>query len=107
MRSEFGKGFVYCIGLFLMHAERKQFNFEDNYSMWFNAAADHLFELQIPKNLSNEFRTKIEIWQNNAIRLRLDPATKKDFEKSLETAKEILREYDSINLIEVEKGEFE
>lgn len=54
-RSEFGKGYAYCLGLFLAHAERagqdqktyKSIGAEDRWpSMWFNAAADHLYDLQ-------------------------------------------------------------
>jgi len=105
--SEFGKGFIYCIGLFLMHAERTEPFLNENYGIWFNAAADHLFELQIPKNLPTEFKTKIEMWQNQAIKFRLTDATQKDYEESLTVAKEILMEYDNFYDVDVIKGQYE
>jgi hypothetical protein len=92
--SEFGKGFVYCIGLFLCHAERDKKFFGKDYSLWFNSAADHLFELIIPENISDEFKLKIKNWQNKCLEFRLNEASKEDFLSAIKTAKEILFEYD-------------
>lgn len=56
--SEFGKGFVYNLILFAAHFERYDEKFERYYekeglkgmerSLWFNAASDHLYELEVP-----------------------------------------------------------
>ena len=106
MGSEFGRGFTYCIGLFLAHAERKII-FND-YSLWFNAAADHLYELQIPNNISDEFKSKIESWQDKCIEWRIAAeVTKENFEWALNTAKEILFQYDNLCNIETIKAEYE
>ena len=67
--SEFGKGYAYCLGLFLAH-EWKMFSDKSKAkewaekhpgdiqvyeaSSWFNGAADHLFELEIPAALPDE-----------------------------------------------------
>jgi hypothetical protein len=43
--SEFGKGCVYCLGLYLAHAERWESKTDPAYeSMKFNTASDHLYE---------------------------------------------------------------
>jgi len=41
--SEFGRGFAYCLGLFLAHAE-KDYGMVAHYDLWFCAATDHLWE---------------------------------------------------------------
>ena len=107
--SEFGKGFSYCIGLFLMHAERNIYKIDKikDYSSWFNAAADHLFELQIPKNLPDTFKEIIQEWRTEALTFRCNPASELDFEQSINTAKEILLEYDKFCNIDILKGEYE
>jgi hypothetical protein len=107
--SEFGKGFTYCIGLFLMHAERDFYkvNGIEDYSSWFNGAGDHLFELQIPKNIPEIFKEKIQEWRKEVLKFRCNPASKLDFEKSINTAKEILIEYDKFCDIDVCKGTWE
>ena len=56
--SEFGKGLCYCIGLFLAHAER-EVKTERDAGLWFNAASDHLIELQVedaPKSVRNRLK---------------------------------------------------
>lgn len=45
--SEFGKGFIYNLVLFAAHFERP-IHLGD-YSMWFNAASDHLYEFEVPE----------------------------------------------------------
>jgi len=89
IESEFGKGFVYCIGLFLSHAGKKFTTY------WFNAAADHLFELQIP-DINEEMKNKILTWQEKCLKLRLEDCCEKDMNWAIEEAKTILLEYDKI-----------
>ena len=107
--SEFGKGFTYCIGLFLMHTERDLTFYEDtkDFSIWFNGAADHLYELEIPQNISNEFKDKINNFISSSVYFRTNNATKQDFENAIKIAKEILREWDIFNSISVIKAEWE
>lgn len=108
--SEFGKGFTYCIGLFLAHAERTVFEapgLPPDYSMWFNGAADHLYELETPRQLYDEFKDRVYEWQNKCIAWRVADCTAKDMVWAIQTAKDILREYDTFCGIETEKGEWE
>ena len=55
MKSDFGKGFVYNLILFASHFERSicDIRGEKDYSIWFNGASDHLYELEIPKKWDN------------------------------------------------------
>lgn len=106
--SEFGKGLTYCLGLFLAHAERSIYL--DDYGMWFNAAADHLYEIQssgLPKRLGN----RIDKLQNRCLSWRLDlggqKATKKDYDWALQEAKDLLRLIDKNNGVKTEKGSWE
>lgn len=113
--SEFGKGFTYCIGLFLMHVDRitsdkeiyaKINHPERAYEMWFNAAADHLYELQIPDNF--KLKKECENWQNKCIEFRLShKVTEKDFTWALEKARQFLRAWDKQMGIDVMKGDYE
>ena len=101
-KSEFGKGFTYCIGLFLSHAERKE---EGDYCLWFNGAADHLFELEIPDNFA--LKEECEEWKSKCLHRRLEKYTKKDLVWALKQAKKFLLEWDKQNNISCEKGEWE
>lgn len=111
-KSEFGKGFTYCIGLFLCHAERKMSDLfkEDNSEMWFNGAADHLYQLNVPE----EFKLKKECrqWQNKCIQWRLSgfgtpKATDKDRSWAIAQAKKFLRAWDKQCGIKTQKGQWE
>lgn len=105
-KSEFGKGCAYCLGLFLSH--QWQFSGIDYMSVgsWFNAASDHLFELQPTGFVGAEkldkrilsFRKKCLSW-GHSFGFRLDgsePATKEDKEWALQEAKELLRLIDGL-----------
>jgi len=95
MSSEFGKGFIYNLILFAKHFERLQKQLETYQDMrgkmsneekangrlftdgraiemWFNGAADHLFELKIPKSLKGTNIGKLaEKLQNRGLSFRL------------------------------------
>lgn len=109
--SEFGKGFTYCIGLFLAHADRELFKMpgsSPDYSLWFNGATDHLFDLEIPRSLCDEFKDKIYDWQNKCIDWRMSGGvTEENQSWAIQTAKDILREYDIFCGVETEKGTWE
>ena len=117
-QSEFGKGFTYCIGLFLAHHDRiakdleayKGIGNEDSaYEMWFNAAADHLYDLQTPEAFS--LKTECEEWQKKCINWRLcmkgDKCGKKEFEWAIRSAKDFLLAWDKQCGIETEQGRWE
>jgi len=122
--SEFGTGFAYCLGLFLCHDERRARYQEsrsdyvkergkpsyDIYSasLWFNGAADHLFDMVIPdsfshKELAEEFKSKCLNWRNEwEVK-----ATWEDAQWAIQTAKDLLRAWDAQCGIESEKGDYE
>ena len=103
--SEFGKGFAYCIGLFLAHAERDPTYID----LWFNAAADHLYDLQIPEKMPN--KQEIIDWQNECLKLRITSLPKNILEQkkiwAIEQAKKFLLEYDICNGVEACKANWE
>ena len=113
-KSEFGKGLTYCIGLFLAHSERKmcEINGEIDYSMWFNGASDHLYELDVSSIKNKALIKRLIMWQEKVIYwghgFKEPRATEKDFTWSIQQAKDFLREIDnSIIGVKVTKGSWE
>lgn len=118
--SEFGTGYAYCLGLFLCHDERrceyKQRVYKSDPNrgaeMWFYAAADHIFEMQIPwflppmqRRMAKKFREKVL-----SLRLPIGDQTRanwEDVEWAINSAKTLLRMFDATLLIKSEKGEWE
>lgn len=96
--SEFGKGLIYCLGLFLCHTDQNknyyESSLEGNYSLWFNGAVDHLLEMIIPESLPIELKISLKDFQDKCLRWRFVNATGKDFEWSVETAKSFLLRLD-------------
>ena len=79
--------------------------------LWFNAASDHLYDLQVdsaPENLRSrlkEFQSKCLRWGHG-----FDPefeATDKDKNWAIQEAKDLLRLIDTENNIPTTKGEWE
>lgn len=116
--SEFGTGFAYPLGLFLAHADRVR---EDKKiyekigdenrgaDMWFYAACDHLFELEIPEKFSPERKAVIADWLRDTMSHRLDrnDTTWQHVETALQFAKDLLLEWDILCGIKAEKGDYE
>lgn len=90
--SEFGKGFTYCIGLFLAHTERRD---PPEFFLWFNGAADHLYELEIPDNF--KLKKECEEWRKKCLRWRLSKYTEKDKTWATDQAKSFLLAWDKQN----------
>lgn len=121
--SEFGAGLLYPIGLFMMHAERDRIPEESakkiygddwenqNWSMWWYAAADHLFELQIPDALPEDLKQKARTLQHIAMMYRLPMEKKSDNKEkaheALKLAKEILFGADKLIGVKPIKGSWE
>ena len=103
-QSEFGQGFTYCIGLFLMHAERKDIE-GVMMGLWFNGAADHLYQLEIPENFV--LKDECKEWQHKCLKWRLEEYTKEDRDWAIEQAKKFLLAWDKQNKIPCEKGQWE
>ncbi len=111
--SEFGKGLAYCLGLFLAHAERKisSIRKELDYELWFNGAADHLYELQIPDTFPKNLKNRLTVFQDKCLNWRItmdkSAATEKDFHWAIQKAKDLLLEIDKHFGIKVKKGQWE
>jgi len=116
MTSEFGKGCVYCLGLFIAHEGRikedmktyeKIGNKDQAFSMWFYAAADHLFELEIPSHFPPALRSRLKKLKNRVLNLRLeDQATQKDFEEVIEETKSIFMSIDRLLKVKPVKAQW-
>jgi hypothetical protein len=100
--SEFGKGFTYCIGLFLAHSERAEVG---DYSLWFNGATDHLYELEIPDNFI--LKEECKDWQKKCLEWRMEPYTKENKGWAINKAKRFLLAWDNQNNVICEEGEWE
>ena len=117
MESDFGKGLTYCIGLFLGHVcmfEGKTKEALGNHyaTSWFNAASDHLYELEIGPSVDDELKADILEWRKKVLHwghsFPMPEATEKDVEWAIEKAKYFLREIDEKLLgVEAIKGQWE
>lgn len=81
-QSEFGIGATYCLGLFLAH-ERDNFVWgierlqdkklqeimpeKPRADLWFNVASDHLYQLEIPKQLSKRDARRLQLFCDKCI----------------------------------------
>lgn len=117
MKSEFGKGLTYNLGLFLAHQDRfydKRNKEDSSYdklypSLWFSGACDHLYELIIPKTFPKKLQKKIKDFESKVFKFRSFDydATEKDIEWSLNEAKDILLDIDKQLGIKAIKGDYE
>ncbi len=110
--SEFGKGLSYCLGLFLAHEdfiERFKELGDRKYMAWFNGAADHLFELQIPLDFSKAFQKRLTLFRLRCLNLRLTSSkvTKEDYNWALSEAKHFLLAIDRKNKIKCIKAKWD
>lgn len=98
--SEFGKGTIYPLLLWACHLERIMYKYpvgEADYSLWFNGASDHLFELEIPKQwqkkkLGKKMKELQDIALNIGHGARMmdhSPKAKTDFNKCVVFTKKI------------------
>ena len=100
-KSEYGRGFIYNLILFAKHWYQgidfmKRFGKEIGIQAFFNAASDHFFEFEIPKQFRKK---KIGKLAKKLQDLSLDfghsskriEATEKDFEKAFEMLEELAR----------------
>jgi hypothetical protein len=111
-QSEFGKGLTYCIGLFLMHAERKFDTGLHDTQLWFNGASDHVYDLNIPEALPKGLQEKISSWRDKVLDLGHGSYLMKDVpvkerDWAIAEAKEILMAIDKHLKAEVVKGSWE
>ena len=113
-RSEFGKGFAYCLGLFLAHAERfKDKRYKDKADisdLWFSGVYDHLYELQIDETiLGDELAEKAKAFRSFCSNKRnyfdnAEVVTEADVEWAINEAKTLLLMFDKKVGIDAERG---
>ena len=106
--SEFGKGFAYCLGLFLAHAEAH--HWRDQHWMWFNAAFDHLREIETSSDLLGEevsMLTKELVDFCYTRKNFSEDVTQEDIAKAIALAKHILFLWDHQNGIYAIEGDWE
>ncbi len=127
MESEFGKGLCYNLGLFLVHVGNltetlkvykdmreknpDSFSEESAVEIWFNGAADHMYELQweqAPKHLQKrckELQAKCLNW-----RLSLGRKSKPKLDNAywaIQESMDLLRLIDKANGVSTIKGDWE
>ena len=123
MKSEFGKGLTYCLGLFLAHAQdhrieselkdAKGIRPELSVELWFYGAADHLFDLEIPKNLPYRLKKRIKKFQSRVLFLRMpvgrtvNGPTEEDKNWAIQEAKDLLRLIDKHFGVKTGKAQWE
>ena len=114
--SEFGKGFAYCLGLFLAHAERDMSSCKkmNDYSIWFNAAGDHLFDLCTDEKVLGtwELAEKAKSFRKYVLdrRILFDDSiepTIEDVKWAVQQAKNLLLEWDRAKGIDCQRGTWE
>lgn len=109
-QSEFGKGFIYNLILFSKHWWRHFDNLKINDEMaesnpdlwekgyvglWFNAAADHFFEIEIPKEIRRtNLGKKLQGLVDTALEYRSKDATKEQFNKWWKEFEDVIMELD-------------
>ena len=112
--SEFGKGCVYCIGLFLSHAERcavmnmesraasSAFMKEETPLLFFNGASDHLYDLDVSTLKDTQLADEIQEWKTKCIGwghgFGKPKPTNEDVVWSISKAKEFLFRIDKTEL---------
>lgn len=104
-KSDFGKGFTYCLGLFLAHErelcreeEITQKNPQLNYTHVLYGACDHLFDLVTPDSLSQELKDRTNILKDKGLEWRLPFKFTPTVEEQRAVARELFSEAKSILL---------
>ena len=118
--SGFGQGLCYCLGLFLSHSERSYYLKEDQKeikeimnkpSLWFNAASDHLYDLQIPQTRPEELKTRLKEFQTKCINwghgFPMVEATESDMMWSIDEAKRLLILIDEFYGVDTIPGDYQ
>jgi len=90
--SEFSRGFIYCLGLFLAHSERdydKDKKDKDYDYIVMSGASDHLYELKVPESMPQEIKDRCERLRDRAFEIRsFFGEDRKSKDKSIELFKE-------------------
>ena len=121
-KSEFGKGCLYNLGLFLAHEAmyyERMNRFRDMPNlpetmidnapmMWFNGAGDHLYDFEIPEGIPENIKERLEKFQSKVLSCRnvfdQEVVTEKDVFDCLQEAKSLLMWFDK-NILKVKSEE--
>jgi len=68
--SEFGRGLVYCLGLFIAHQGMFKDDSQFKEAYWYNAATDHLAEIETSPIKDDSLRTEIDVWVGEMFKKR-------------------------------------
>jgi hypothetical protein len=112
--SEYGKGFAYCLGLFLAHAERTLYGdkLDGDESLWFSSAGDHVFELCTDSEvLGNDLAEQTKSFRKFVLSRRYNyggtNVPKEDVYEAIRQAKHLLFLWDAAKGVDCVKGEYE
>ena len=117
--SEFGKGMTYCLGNFLAHEWLHRPKGDDKNkelypaSSWFNAATDHLYEIEIPKALPEGLKERIKEFRTEMLNLGHgrgllnDDVTWQQVEEALKECRKIMMLIDEHMGVEVIQASWE
>ena len=112
-KSEFGKGFIYSLGLYMMHLDRVlRADTKIDFIIALDDAYDHLRELNIPNDLPKNVRKDIVFLLNRIERHKhnfsINGKAPKDKERIVNQSRSILYNIDKYYLkINPIRGEFE
>lgn len=100
MKIEFNNGFVTAIALFLEHKiDAYDMRNKGMSDLRLYGATDHLFDLEIPKNLSKKLKKRIIRARDKAFKLRLENS------KDWKIADKLFKEFEDI-LIKIDEEIF-
>lgn len=106
--SDFGTGCAYCLGMFLAHSYFPDGKVSEKIgqSIWLYAAADHLFEMEIPKHFHPRLRHKLAKLKSEVMAKRLDSVDEKTKLRLIEEAKDCLRWMDNYMGVKTKKAKW-
>jgi hypothetical protein len=96
-KIEFNNGFVTALSLFYGH---RLSNFEiriknaKHYDLRIYSASDHLLDLEIPENISQELKRKVEVFVKRVLSKRLENITWEEGDKFFDECANLLKEID-------------
>ena len=115
--SEFGKGFTYCMALFIAHKERLVFDkfystkeFQSTcWFLWFDGAVDHLRQMEIPEGLPAPLKRRLASWRKECMRMKYHPeeTSRRKVNWAIKRAIRLLMDVDIELGVKPIKGEYE
>ncbi len=106
--SLFGKGFVYCLGLFLCHADKRFDDKKNNLPswMWLDGAKDHIYEFDADI-APIQLRDVCVNFKKSVLNADKDSLAWDNVEAMVKCAKDILFMYDQLNGFKPMRGSYE